>query len=274
MKILIVGLGLIGASYAMGLKKEGNQIFGVARHQSTIDYALENNVIDDGSLEPADFIEKSDLIIIGLYPNDIIDFLAKYRHLFNENQIVTDVCGLKEMICDKAYELAKPALFVGHHPMAGKEKVGIRYADPKIFLGANFLITPVGADTERGVALLKDLASQLGFGKIHVISPKHHDQMVAYTSELTHAIAISLVNSEASFDVSNFIGDSYRDLTRIAVINEDLWSQLFLANKDNLIEEIDKFMAEVSEIKKALENTDEAKLKELFVKAKEKRSKM
>lgn len=140
MNILIVGLGIIGASYAKGLKIKGHYIYGVDKLDSTLEYALKNNIIDEGSLEASKFIDKADLIILGLYPNNLIEFLKEYKSKFKENQIITDVCGVKSHFLKEAYELAKPACYISHHPMAGREKVGIEYSDNKIFEGANFLI--------------------------------------------------------------------------------------------------------------------------------------
>lgn len=273
MNILIVGLGIIGASYAKGLKNKGHHVFGVDIKEDTIEYALNNGIIDEGSLDVIDFIEKTDLIILGLYPYDILNFLKKYKSRFKENQIITDVCGVKRHFILEAIELAKPATYITHHPMAGREKVGIKYSNPEIFKNANFLIVDVN-NADREINVLKEIASDLSFGRISIITPEKHDKMIGFTSQLTHAIAVSLVNSDTEEDTNKFIGDSYRDLTRIAKINKDLWSELFFSNKDYLIKEIDNFELELIKLRNALENDDETTLKDIFEKAKLKREQM
>ena len=274
MKILIVGLGLIGASYAKGLSQKGHELYGVDKILSTCRLAMERGYVLEASTDVLDYLTLVDVLVISLYPNDILPFMKQYHHQFPQHLIITDTCGIKKPICEEATLLALPAKFVGSHPMAGREKVGIEYADEKIFSGANFLITPIENTNEKAIAIVKQLATDLGFGKIHLISPEFHDQMIAYTSQLTHAIAVSLVNSEANVDVTPFIGDSYRDLTRIAMINEKLWSELFNENRDYLIYEIDKFITELAKLKRSLLYENEEELKQMFLSSKEKRGKM
>lgn len=273
MNILIVGLGLIGGSYAMGLKKKGHIIYGVDISTETLDYAIKNEMINEGSQSPEDYIEKSDLIIIGLYPNKILEFLDKYHNLFKSNQIITDVCGVKTSYLQDAIKKALPATYISHHPMAGREKVGINYANNNIFKGANFLICDVNNKIE-DLNVIKEIGNDLEFGRISIICPSKHDKMIGFTSQLTHAIAVSLVNSDTSEDTKNFIGDSYRDLTRIAMINENLWTELFLANKEFLIDEITNFEKELSKLKEAIKSDDRNVMKEIFVSSRHKRSEM
>lgn len=273
MNILIVGLGIIGASYAKGLKEKGHYIYGVDKREDTVSYGIENNIISEGSVHPHDFIEKSDLIILGLYPYDLLDFLKKYNNLFKEGQIITDVSGVKRHFLKEAYALSKPATYISHHPMAGREKQGIKYSDNKIFNGANFLIINY-QNSEKEIEVLKGIARDLNFGKISIISMEKHDKMVGYTSQLAHAIACALVNSDTEEDTYDFIGDSYRDLTRIAKINKDLWSELFLSNKDYLIDEINNFENELDKIKTSLITCDKEALKEIFEESKIRREKM
>ena len=273
MNILIIGLGLIGGSYAMGLKKAGHKIYGVDVKQSTLDYALKHNMCDEVSLDASDFISLSDVIIIGLYPDRILEFLETYHSLFNDKQIITDVCGVKSAFIKKAIKLAEPAIYISHHPMAGREKSGIEYADNKIFDGMNFLIVNVN-NKEFEINILKQIGHDLGFGRISLMSPKYHDKMIGFTSQLTHAIAVSLVNSDTEDDTKNFIGDSYRDLTRIAMINENLWCELFFANREYLLSEITNFEAELLKLKLCLVEDNKDGLKEIFVKSRNKRKEM
>ena len=274
MIITIIGLGIIGGSYAKGLTKVGHTVYGVDKNLETIEYAKAQGYIVDGSVEGSIFISKADLVVVGLYPNDVIPFIKNNLPYFKYEQVVTDVCGVKECICYEATRLLKDCYFIGSHPMAGREKVGIKYADETIFKGTNFLMCPIPETNEIAVNVVEQMAKDLGFGRIHKISPKFHDEMIAYTSQLTHAIAVSLVNSNSDTQIEKFIGDSYRDLTRIAMINEALWSQLFIENKDSLTEQIDSFISELEIIKSAINSENLDLLNEKFISSKKKREVM
>ena len=263
MKILVVGLGLIGGSYAASLSNKGHKVYGVDINNESLDYALNKKWIVSGASDAGYFISDMDMIIICLYPKLILEFLVKYSKYFKEGQIITDVCGVKSSFVEEATKLAYPATYLSHHPMAGKEKAGIKYSDSRIFIGANFLITPF-SDNDQAIEVLKKMAIEMGFGRITVMSPKRHDQMIGFTSQLTHAIAVSLVNSDHDNETKNFIGDSYRDLTRIAMINESLWSELFLENKEALLTHIESFENELNVLKNALYEDDKDRLNELF----------
>lgn len=271
MKVLIVGLGLIGGSYAKGLSQKGYEVYGVDKNIETIEFAMNSGYVLDASIYPEDYLQIVDMVILTLYPEDILPFLNRYKYLFKPNLVITDTCGIKANIVKEATSLALPANFVGSHPMAGKEKVGIKFADPEIFKKGNYLLT-VTNDTDLEATLkVKEIALALEFKNIYMMSPEEHDKMIAYTSQLTHAIAVALVNSENNLEVEKYIGDSYRDLTRIAMINEGLWMELFKNNKNNLVEEIDKFIDELNKIKTSLTEEDYAKLIRLFKSSKMKR---
>jgi prephenate dehydrogenase len=272
-KILIVGLGLIGGSYALALKDKDYLIYGSDINSDTISYALNNQMIIDGSTDPEKFIKDMDMIILGLYPSLINDFLKKYKHLFNKNQIITDVCGVKRSFLKSAIKNALPATYISHHPMAGREKIGIENSDKSIFLGANFLICN-NFNKEEDLNKIKKLGLDLGFKNIFIMDMDKHDRMIGYTSQLTHAIAVSLVNSDTDIDTKEYIGDSYRDLTRIAKINTKLWKELFLLNKDYLIKEINNFESELDKLKNALLNDDDKTLEEIFKSSTKKRKEM
>jgi prephenate dehydrogenase len=265
MKVLIVGLGLMGGAYALRLKKKGHTVYGVDLNEKAIKFAIENDYIDDGSTNPKDYIEKSELIILCIYPQAIINFINSNNHLFQKGQVVTDICGVKESFVEEASKLINNASYCSHHPMAGKERVGIQHSHLCKFDDANYLVTPSTNSSDYSIEVIKKLGYELEFKNISVISTKRHDSVVGFTSQLTHAIAVSLVNSDRDSDTKNFIGDSYRDLTRIAMINESLWSELFLENKDNLLKHIISFEIELNEIKKALLNNDKNRLEELFI---------
>ncbi len=264
MKILIVGLGLIGGAYAYRLSNKGYEVYGSDINQESINYAKENNFILDGDIDPKKYISDMDVIVLGIYPQTILDFLKENNSLFKENQLITDVCGVKSSFVEDAVALSAPAIYISHHPMAGREKIGIKYSKECVFEGANFLITPTIEDCEDKIELLKKIGTDLGFSKISVMSIKKHDRMIGFTSQLTHAIAVSLVNSDSDIDTKLYIGDSYRDLTRIAMINESLWSELFLENRLYLLEHIEAFEQELSTLRMALLRNDKETLVKLF----------
>lgn len=274
MNVTIIGLGIIGGSYAKGLTKAGYKVYGVDNNLDTIKYAKDEGYILDGSDNVGEYLPLADLVVIGLYPDDIIPFINNNLHLFRKGQVVTDVCGIKKAICYEATNLLTDSYFIGSHPMAGREKVGIKYADDNIFKGTNFLMCPIEKTNQIAIDVVNKMAVDLGFGHIHKISPEFHDEMIAYTSQLTHAIAVSLVNCNHNEEVVNFIGDSYRDLTRIAMINENLWSQLFIENKDSLIEKINCFINELEILKTAINSENLNLLNEKFISSKKKREVM
>lgn len=267
MNIGIVGIGLIGGTYAKNLKKYSYNIYGMDISNDVIEYALENNIIDYGSTDPKDFLGKLDVVFICLYPQATLDFIRKYINFFKKDAIISDVVGIKR----KLYNLVEMykddnVEFVLAHPIAGREKIGIKYSDEAIFHDANFVITPTKWNTEEALNLVEILAKQMGFKNVSKISDIEHDDIIAYTSQLTHAIAISLVNSDdLKFDTELFIGDSYKDLTRIAMINENLWSELFLHNKDFLVRRITSFEEELAKLKQAIQEKDLELIKELMI---------
>ena len=265
MNILIIGLGLMGGSYAMGLTKKGHKVYACDINNESIEYAKKNNFIIDGSYDASNYIPKMDMIILGLYPNYIVDFLKKYNNLFKKGQIITDLCGIKTHFLQEAQQYSGDAEYISHHPMAGREKSGVIHSNIEMFKKANFLITPTEKNTTHAIEMMKALGLDLEFGRISVVTPEHHDAIIAYTSQLTHAIAVSLVNADTDIDSKNFVGDSYRDLTRIAKINEELWSELFFDNKDALLKKIGDFERELDDIKTALINGDKELLKKKFI---------
>ncbi len=276
MNIGIVGLGLIGGSYALGLKKYGYTIYGMDINQQSIDYALEHNIIDIGETNPKDVLKEIDVVFLCLYPDDTIQFVKKHINDFKRGAIISDVVGIKRKIIDALdVYMNDDVEFVFTHPVAGKEKIGIKYSDEAIFHNANFVITPTKGNTEEAINVITILATQMGFSSVSKISDVDHDNIIAFTSQLTHAIALSLVNSDDErYDTSKFIGDSYKDLTRIAQINEDLWAELFIKNKDFLLKHINKFEKELDILKDAIKTSDKDSLKKLMQSATEKRKKI
>ena len=273
-QFLIVGLGLMGGSYAYALSKRGYHVAGIDINQDSIDYALANGIIEKGACFDADLIREADVIFFGLYPNTMVAWIEENRNLFKAGCLISDVSGVKCRVVDRVQELLKdlPVEFIASHPMAGKEVSGVKYANDQMFQQANFIITPTDKNTVTAVSFLKEFAKELNFANISILTPKKHDEMIGYVSQLTHVIAISLMNANDNPDLVNYTGDSFRDLTRIARINEHLWTELFFLNKDNLIREIDDFGTALQALKQTLLDEDGDTLKQMIIISTQRRS--
>ncbi|MEI6857660.1 prephenate dehydrogenase [Psychrilyobacter sp.] len=265
----IVGLGLIGGCYAKTLRDEFDTIYGIDLDEKALSYAESEDIIDRGFVDPKTPLSESDLVVICLYPNLAEEFIEKNKGNFKPNAVITDAVGVKGDMIDRIIEkLPSDIDFVGAHPMAGREVQGVWNSSEKIFSGANFIITPHPMNKEKNLDLIEKLAYKMGFKNVSRVTPKKHDEIISFTSQLTHAIAVALVNSdEKNFDTNIFIGDSYRDLTRIAMINEDLWDKLFMGNRENLMKKIEKFEKSLDIIKNSLKEGDSESLKEEFRKS-------
>ena len=269
-KILsIVGLGLIGGCYAKCLRSEFGTIYGIDLDDLALSYAEREGVIDKGFREAKLPISQSDIVVICLYPDLLLKFIEENKDNFKPGTIITDATGIKGNTIDKVLDiLPKGVDFVGGHPMAGREVQGVWNSNKNIFEGANFIITPHPSNNLKNLDIVEGLAYKMGFKSVSKVTPREHDEIIGFTSQLTHAIAVALVNSdEKNFDTNVFIGDSYRDLTRIAMINENLWDRLFMGNRNNLIAKIEKFEKSLDVIKDALKNQDSKILKEEFIKS-------
>ena len=270
MKILIVGLGVIGGGYAMALKEAGySEVYGIDTNEETLKKAKEMKIIKEGFTREDEIISEMDLIVLAIYPNLVKDFMVKNKNKFKENAIITDVTGIKQLFINDIVEILPQNIdFVFAHPMAGRENKGIDYATNKVFQGANFLIVETKKNKEENIRQIENLAKEMGFKHIKRTTPAFHDEMIAFTSQLPHVLAVALTNSDIeNRNTGEFIGDSYRDLTRIANMNEKLWSLLFLGNKKNLLEAMNNFEAEFDKIKKCIEENDEKNLQKLFIKS-------
>ena len=254
-KILIVGLGVIGGGYAKSLFDQGYDVSCITKNQADIDYAIENKIISYGTTEiDAKLISESKLIIFALYPSVFIEWIKSYKHLFSAGTVITDVSGVKSSVVYTVEELLSDieVEFIAHHPMAGREKSGVEYSTPDVFRGANFIITPTKKSTQDSIEIIRSLGKALGFKSISELTPEKHDSMIAFLSQLTHAIAVALMNANQSEGLEKYTGDSFRDLTRIAKINDRMWSELFELNKESLLLEMDAFINKFSEIRSLL----------------------
>ncbi len=265
-KILIVGLGLIGGSYAKALTKRGFRVAAITKDQSSINYAIGNGFIETGSttVDPT-LVQEADLIVFALYPQVFIDWIKEYQHLFSPHTILTDVTGVKCSVVYEIQDILRPDVeFIAAHPMAGKEVYGVQNSDEKIFEKANYIVTPTDKNTAEGIAFCEQLGWALGFANVSRLSPEEHDDMIGFLSQLTHCIAVSLMNCNDTEGLEAYTGDSFRDLTRIARINEDMWSELFLRNKEMLLKHMDAFSASFTQLRNMLENEDADGLREVM----------
>ena len=257
-KILIVGLGLLGGSYAKALKRFGFHISAITKDQSSIDYALRENLIDEGSIElDARLIGEADLVIFALYPHIFVQWIEQNQALLKSGALITDVTGVKKNIVYKIQDMLRPDVeFIGAHPMAGREVSGVENSTEKMFVGANYIVTPTEKNTPEAIQTCMELGRLLGFSNVTTLSPEEHDEMIGFLSQLTHCIAITLMTCNDTEHMEKFTGDSFRDLTRIARINDLMWSELFVTNKEALLKQMNLFIDKFSELKAMLETED------------------
>jgi len=277
MKIVVVGLGVIGGSFTMALREAGyDDVYGIDTNKETLEKAINLGLIKEGFTSGEEIVKSADLIIMSLYPRLVKKFITDNKDNFKDGAVITDATGIKKMFVEHIVNILPNNIdFVFGHPMAGREKKGIDFASSQVFKGANYILTPIDRNKEENLNLIENLAYEIGFKRVRRITPEHHDEMIGFTSQLPHALAVALVNSDVEGrDTGSFIGDSYRDLTRIANINEDLWSELFLGNKENLLISIQNFEDELDKIKHAIENDNNESLKELFIKSTKRREKL
>ena len=256
--IMIVGLGLMGGSYAKALKRLDFHICAIDTNSDSIDFALENGIIDEGFTSPdPDALGKADILIFGLYPNVFKQWIADNQKYFKSGAIITDVTGVKQCIVYDIQSILRDDVeFIAAHPMAGREVYGVRNSTEKMFRDANFLVVPTEKNTPDAVEWCKELGRLLGFINVTVLSPEEHDKMIGFVSQLTHCIAVALMTCSDNTHLADYTADSFRDLTRIANINDSMWSELFLLNKEALLSDIDRFMAEMQTLRDLLESDD------------------
>ena len=273
--ILIVGLGLIGGSYAEALKRYGFRVTAITRSQRSIDYALEKGLIDDGaaSVEPR-LVSEADIVVFALYPHIFIEWIEKNQHLFKSGALLTDVTGVKGSVVYKVQDILRPDCeFIAAHPMAGREVYGVENATARIFHGANYIVTPTEKNTPEAIETCRELGLLLGFARVAELSPEDHDEMIGFVSQLTHCIAVSLMTCNDAENIEKFTGDSFRDLTRIAKINDLMWSELFMANKKALLDQMDLFSAQFKKLRDMIESGDVDGMREMMRYSSERRAK-
>lgn len=267
MNIGIIGLGLMGASFAKRLSPQKDKtIYGIDQNEQTIQTALELNIIKEGSTDPGKLIKKCNLIILALYPSMIKPWIVENQQYLESGTILMDISGVKTNIVEPVQAILREDLeLISIHPMCGRESRGINFAQADIFDNANYIIVPTNKNTPKAIKAAKQLGKDLRVKNISILSCEEHDRMIGFLSQLTHVIAVSLMNTHDNSHLVEYTGDSFRDLTRIATINEDLWSELFLLNKDILLDEIDQFLDATKHFRDSLEKEDIDEMKRLFI---------
>lgn len=265
-KILIVGLGLIGGSYAQALSKKGYEVGAIDVDAASIEYAMKNGYIASGQTEVCQqYVKQFDIVIFALYPHLFVEWVEKYQDYFKSGAVISDVTGVKGSVVERVQNALRDDVeFISAHPMAGREVSGVNNADADIFNGANYIVVPTLKNTRDGIELCKDLARELGFKKVCELSVEQHDEMVGFLSHLTHCIAISLMVCKPSQHLAEYTGDSFRDLTRIAKINDVMWSELFLANKSEIIKQMDLFEKHFDRLKQYIANDDVESIRKMM----------
>lgn len=275
MKIGVIGLGLIGGSIAKAIRlNTEHEVLGMDIDKTVV---MRAKVVEAIGLELTDEnVSECDMIIFALYPDDTIESVKKYAAKIKKGALVIDCGGVKEKVCREVSKIANENgfIFVGGHPMAGIEKIGFKYSNADIFSNASMILTP---DTNINLKILEELKKfflEIGFGKITITSPKEHDKIIAYTSQLAHVLSNAYVKSETADKHRGFSAGSFKDMTRVAYLNEKMWTELFLENKENLLEEINTLIENLTLYKNTIENSDEQTLTVLLKEGKEKKEQL
>ncbi len=271
MIVTVVGLGVVGGSFVKALKGKGYEVYGIDTDEQTLKIAKEEGYIIEGYTDGKEILKKSDLTIICLYPSIVLDFIK--NNTFKKGSIISDAVGIKSYFLNQALELIDDDIeYVSGHPMAGREKKGFAYASKEVFKGANYIIIEHEKNKKESITFMQNFVSDLGFKSVRIMSPYDHDEIISFTSQLPHVLAVSLINSDnQKYDTGKYIGDSYRDLTRIANINEELWAELFLNNKEYLLQSMNQFKEQFDLLKEAIISGREDVLKEKFIQATKRR---
>ncbi len=271
--VLIVGLGLMGGSYAIALKKQGYRVTCITRSRSSVDYALENGIIDYGTTEvdPA-LLGEADLVVFSLYPHVFLEWIEAHQQHLKPGAILTDVTGVKTSVVYRVQEMLRPDVeFVAAHPMAGREVYGVENSAGVKVDEANFIVTPTDRNTPEAVARIKELGRELGYARVSELTPEDHDEIVAFVSQLAHVLAVVLMTCNDLQHLEDYTGNSFRDLTRIAHINEHMWSELFLLNRDALLRQMDLFSHQFDVLREALKEGDAETIKAMMRQSTERR---
>ena len=263
MNITVVGLGLIGGSFCKAIsRRTEHKCYGMDINDTVICSAIAEKAIIDRAKD----VSQSDLTIVCLYPEATIEFILNNCNKFKKGIIVIDSCGIKRAITEKVFEkLSEQGVtFIGAHPMAGREFSGFDYSIPELFENASLILTPDEKTDEEKISVVRNLAYQLSFKKVVITTPEEHDRIISYTSQLAHIVSSAYIKSPTAQEQSGFSAGSFKDLTRVARLNENMWTSLFLLNKENLISEISLIIENLNDYKNALESDDSETLNSLL----------
>ena len=274
-KILVVGLGLIGGSMAMALQGfRDYEVVGAVRSQSTYDKALARHAADRLTFDPAAELPGADVVILCQDPAGIIAFLQDNRDKFKPGALVCDVCGVKTAVMEAAECLPDGVDFIGCHPMAGKEVSGIDNAEGTLFRNTHFIVTPGPRATQEHLALLYRMAEWCRFGDVIETTPERHDEMIAYTSQMMHIIAVSVCDNEELFSCVGFEGGSFRDCTRVAALDPAMWTQLFTLNAPAITKVVAELEDRIHRYRVAIENNDRDTLRAMLASASDRKKRI
>lgn len=265
-EILIVGLGVIGGGYARALTRQGYRVSCITREQKDIDYAVAHGIIHSGYTEPRpEILAAAELVVLALYPHTAVEWMRENQNFLRPGTLVTDVTGVKARFIREMQAFLRTDIeFISAHPMAGRESSGVEYSNDEVFRGANYIVVPTDRNTREGIAVCRRLGEILGFGRISELDAESHDRMIAFLSQLTHCIAVALMNCHQGAGLESYTGDSFRDLTRIAKINDEMWSELFLWNREALLAQMDVFEKTFDRLREMLERGDREGMREMM----------
>lgn len=267
----VMGLGLIGASLCKALGEAGHRILGTDKEESVLKYALLTRVI--GEELTKEKATECDFLFLAVYPGAAVELLREWAPLIRKETIVCDLCGVKRSVCAPCMETAEEYgfTFIGGHPMAGKQFSGIKYATKDLYRGATMLLTPREKEDLFRISRLSDLLKDAGFAHINLTTPATHDRMIAFTSQMPHVISNAFIKSPAAGEHRNYSAGSYKDMTRVARLNETMWTELFLDNADFLGEELDGLISELEKYRDAVKTGDAETLKQLLKEGRERK---
>ena len=256
MKVGILGLGLIGGSLARAYALEGHTVYAIQRNESMLSFAMLAGAVH-GRLEEST-IPECDLILLAIYPDGSASWLEKHAHLVSQNALVIDCCGIKREICQRCFPLAEQYgfTFVGGHPMAGSQFSGFKYSRADLFEGAPMVLVPPSFDNMQLLDRVQQALKPCHFGSFSVTTAEDHDKMIAFTSQMPHILSNAFIKSPTALNHKGFSAGSYRDLTRVAWLNPQMWAELFLQNSDNVLFELDHYIASLTAYRQAIAEQD------------------
>ena len=265
-EILIVGLGVIGGGYARALTRQGYRVSCITKEQKDIDYAVAHGIIHSGYTEPRpEVLAAAELVVLALYPHTAVEWMRENQIFLRPGTLVTDVTGVKARFIREMQAFLRTDIeFIFAHPMAGRESSGVEYSNDEVFRGANYIVVPTDRNTREGIVVCRRLGEILGFGRISELDAESHDRMIAFLSQLTHCIAVALMNCHQGAGLESYTGDSFRDLTRIAKINDEMWSELFLWNREALLAQMEVFEKTFERLRGMLERGDREGMREMM----------